>query len=129
VQIVQRATEAWQRDDFEAWVALIHPDIEWHEAMRSRVEGEGSVFRGHEGMREFWTFWRTQVEDFQAEVKGDARSRWGPCSSAHEHPMAWTKQRRRAGRGARPHHDAAKREDRAVGGLPQPQGGPQSRGP
>jgi ketosteroid isomerase-like protein len=69
VEIVRRSLAAWQRDDFEAWVALIHPDIEWHEAMRSRVEGEGSVFRGHQGMREFWAFWRTQVEDFQAEVK------------------------------------------------------------
>jgi ketosteroid isomerase-like protein len=29
VEIVRRQQEAWQRDDFEGWLCLLDPEIEW----------------------------------------------------------------------------------------------------
>ena len=69
VEIVRRAHEAWQRDDLEAWLAMIDPDIEWLTAVERSVAGSTSMCRGHEGMRELWALWRTEVEDFWIETE------------------------------------------------------------
>ena len=67
VETVQRALEAWQRDDFEAWAAALDPAIEWHAVLQRLVDGVAGVYRGTEGMREFWTAYRTELADFQIE--------------------------------------------------------------
>jgi ketosteroid isomerase-like protein len=69
VDIVRRGLEAWQCDDFEAWLSGIDPDVEWLAAVERGLGRAGSVYRGHEGMREFWNLWRTEVDDFWAEAK------------------------------------------------------------
>ena len=63
VEVVRRAIEAWQRDDLEAWLSCLHPDIEWDTAVRG-VEGTGSVYRGIEETRRFWTDFR----EFRVEL-------------------------------------------------------------
>jgi ketosteroid isomerase-like protein len=68
VEVVRRAIEAWQRDDLDAWLSLYHPAIEWHNAERL-VEGAGSPYRGIDGIRQLWTVWRTEAEDFQVEFQ------------------------------------------------------------
>jgi ketosteroid isomerase-like protein len=92
VEVVRRCVEAWQRDDFETFLSVIHPEVEWHTALERLVEGVASVYRGHEGMREFWTTYRSELEDFKVETQelrglGDNRVlhlchiRWrGPAS-------------------------------------------------
>ena len=67
VEVVQRHFEAWQRDDFEVWLSLIDPDVEWLTAIERGLGRAGNVFHGHEGMREFWSLWRTEVDDFWVE--------------------------------------------------------------
>ena len=67
VEVVRQALEAWQRDDFETWVAALDPAIEWYTVLEKLVEGLGSVYRGTEGMRKFWTAYRTELDDFQIE--------------------------------------------------------------
>jgi ketosteroid isomerase-like protein len=69
VDIVRRGLEAWQRDDFEAWLSGIDPDVEWLTAVERGLGRAGSVYRGHEGMREFWNLWRTEVDDFWTEAE------------------------------------------------------------
>jgi ketosteroid isomerase-like protein len=69
VDIVRRGLEAWQRDDFEAWLSGIDPDVEWLTAVERGLGRAGSVYRGHEGMRQFWNLWRTEVDDFWTEAK------------------------------------------------------------
>jgi ketosteroid isomerase-like protein len=49
VEVAGRAFEAWQSDDFEAWISLIHRDIEWLPASE-RALGR-TVYQGHEGAR------------------------------------------------------------------------------
>ena len=67
VEVVQRHFEAWQRDDFEVWLSLIDPDVEWLTAIERGLGRAGNVFHGHEGMRELWSLWRTEVDDFSVE--------------------------------------------------------------
>ena len=69
VEIAQRHFEAWQRDDFEAWLSGIDPDVEWLTAVERGLGRAGSVYRGHEGMREFWNLWRTEVDDFWTDAE------------------------------------------------------------
>ena len=92
VEVVHRCVEAWQRDDLDAWLSTLDPAMEWHAAFERLVGGTGSIYRGIEGMREFWTAYRTELEDFQVEAQeardlGDDRVlllghiRWrGPAS-------------------------------------------------
>src|SRR6266852_6967271 len=68
VDVVRRCLEAWQRDDFDAWLATIDPTIEWQPVLERLVEGAESAYRGHEGMRRFWHFYRTELEDFEVEA-------------------------------------------------------------
>ena len=47
-----RGFELWERDDLERWVERFSPDCEFRAQVSDRLEG--SVFHGHEGLREFW---------------------------------------------------------------------------
>lgn len=50
VEKVRRAYEAWNRDDVEAALALLH--VEWRTS--GVFPGLEPVYRGHDGVREFW---------------------------------------------------------------------------
>ena len=60
VEIFKRGAEAWNGDDFDAWIALIDPEIEWFALME--------VFRGHTGVRELWQSFKA---DAQLRVRFD----------------------------------------------------------
>ena len=69
VEVVQAALEASQRDDFDAFLSVIDPAIEWQPVLERLVEGAESAYRGHEGMRRFWNLYRTELEDFEVEAQ------------------------------------------------------------
>ena len=46
VESFKRGVEAWNRDDFDAWIDLFDPEVEWFTLME--------VFRGHAGARQAW---------------------------------------------------------------------------
>jgi len=66
VEIVGRSTEAWQRDDFDGWLSLIHPDVSWVLAIERGLGG--TVFHGHEGMRELWNLLHVEFDDYWTEI-------------------------------------------------------------
>ena len=68
VEIVRREARAWQRDDFEAWLSFIDPDVEWLTAIDRGLGRAGSVYHGHEGMRELWNLWRSEFDDFSIQA-------------------------------------------------------------
>jgi len=72
--------DAYQRDDFDSWLATIDPAIEWQALAIDRVaEGAEGVYRGHEGMRRLWQFLREfNVEAEAQELRdvGDDRVVW-----------------------------------------------------
>jgi ketosteroid isomerase-like protein len=53
-EMVKQLAAAWNRDDLDAFLHLLDPDIEWNTSIEPFFEGTDSVFRGHEGIREFW---------------------------------------------------------------------------
>jgi len=74
VEIVRRVAEAWQRDDFEGFLRLLDPEIEW---LTGTERGMGSTaYRGYEGVRELWKLWRTEFEDVWIET-GEVRDLGG----------------------------------------------------
>jgi ketosteroid isomerase-like protein len=48
VDIVRRSYEAFSRDDMDAVMADMHPDIEWHQAQGLP---HGGVYHGHDAVR------------------------------------------------------------------------------
>ena len=61
VEIARRAMDAWDRDDLEAFLAELDPDIEWHTAIEGTAEGAETAFRGHDGARQVWENYRGEV--------------------------------------------------------------------
>jgi ketosteroid isomerase-like protein len=55
VETVRRAVEAWNTDDLDAFLAELDPDVEWQPAIEPGLEGEATVYRGHDGARQIWT--------------------------------------------------------------------------
>jgi ketosteroid isomerase-like protein len=54
VEIVQRAIEAWNADDLDAFLAELDAELEWHPAIQPGLEGKATIYRGHDGAREIW---------------------------------------------------------------------------
>ena len=67
VELVRAVWEAWERGDTDAVLSFIDPDVEWLTAIERGLGRAGNVFHGYEGMREFWSLWRTEVDDFGVE--------------------------------------------------------------
>ena len=56
--IVKQLAAAWNRDDLDAFLDLLDPDIVWNTSIEPFFEGTESAFRGHDGIREFWDSYR-----------------------------------------------------------------------
>jgi ketosteroid isomerase-like protein len=61
VETVQRAQEAWDAENLDAWLAEADPEVEWHTAMGQALEGRKSTYRGHDGLRKAWDEYRNQA--------------------------------------------------------------------
>jgi ketosteroid isomerase-like protein len=64
VDLLHRSFAAWRRRDLDTVLASSHPDVEI-----APVMGPASTtYRGHEGMRRFWSDILTTFPDFSTEV-------------------------------------------------------------
>jgi ketosteroid isomerase-like protein len=54
VEAFKRAVAATNRGDVEAVLTDLHPEVEWHAFMEELLGGEGRVYSGHAGVREFF---------------------------------------------------------------------------
>ncbi len=54
VETVQRAVEAWNADDLDAFLAELDADVEWHPAIEPGLEGKATLYRGPDGARKSW---------------------------------------------------------------------------
>jgi ketosteroid isomerase-like protein len=61
VETVKRALEAWNADDLDAFLAEVHPDVEWHPSLEPALEGEATTYKGHEGVRRAWAEYRGET--------------------------------------------------------------------
>jgi ketosteroid isomerase-like protein len=53
VEALQRAAEANNRRDYEAFLEEFDPDVEWHGIFGVMFGGETKVFMGHRGLLEY----------------------------------------------------------------------------
>ena len=54
VDALERAVAATNRGDVEAVLTELHPEVEFHAFMEELLGGEGRVYWGHAGVREFF---------------------------------------------------------------------------
>ncbi len=59
-ETIKRGAEAWNRDDFDAWIGGYDPGVEWSALME--------VYRGHAGARHAWESFKG---DMQLTVRFD----------------------------------------------------------
>src|SRR5512132_2043701 len=62
-ELLDRAADAYNRRDPDAWVAVWSPDCEWHPFLTARVEGDPG-YHGHNGMRA----WFEDVDEMFSEM-------------------------------------------------------------
>lgn len=80
-ELARRAYDAFGRADFEAFAALLHPEVEFESLI---LEMEAGSYRGLEGAREYfhsvrdvfpdWSVEITQVRDFGDKLVIESRS-------------------------------------------------------
>ena len=51
-ELVRKGYEAWNQDDRDAWLETLHPEVEF--ATSGIWPDFDPVYRGHEGLAEFW---------------------------------------------------------------------------
>jgi ketosteroid isomerase-like protein len=64
VELLDRSYDALNRRDLDAYLALIDPEAEFTPRI-SQLEG-GSVYRGHDGVREWWLTLFAVFPDFSS---------------------------------------------------------------
>jgi len=65
VEGFKRAVEAGNRRDYDAVLEEFDPEVEWHPALLASLEGQPTVYRGRERVRE----WFRQMEEVFAELQ------------------------------------------------------------
>ena len=66
VELLYRSYDALGRRDLDAYLALVDPEVEFTPRIM-QLEG-GSVYRGHDGVREWWRTLFAVFPDFSSEV-------------------------------------------------------------
>jgi ketosteroid isomerase-like protein len=73
VEVVRRAYDAWNREDLDAFLSVVHPDAEWGAGGGGSAAdlflGVKSVYRGHEGVREWWNAVKEPWDYFKSHVQ------------------------------------------------------------
>ncbi len=61
MEIVLRALAAWNADNFDAFMAELDPEVEWHPSIEPALEGGDTVYRGYDGARRAWDEYRGEA--------------------------------------------------------------------
>ena len=54
VEIVRAAFDAWERDDFDAWIGYFDPEVKWSALLEE--------YRGHAGIRQAWQSFKGDLQ-------------------------------------------------------------------
>jgi ketosteroid isomerase-like protein len=101
VDAFKRAVDAYNRGDVDAFLSAFDPAAEWHTLTQAVFGGESTLYRGHEGIRQFVQ----EVDDALADVRaecaeirdlgerivavGQLRGRGRSSGAAAETPIGW----------------------------------------
>jgi ketosteroid isomerase-like protein len=101
VDAFKRGIEAGNRRDWDALLEGLHPEVEWHPALLASLEGRAAVYRGHDGVREwFQSVYEvlgeihtvfSDIRDFGDRVLaiGQIRTRGEASGAETESPLAY----------------------------------------
>jgi ketosteroid isomerase-like protein len=101
VDAFKRGIDAYNRQDIEALLEGVDPDVEWLPAILTGLEGEATVYRGHEGLREglrdlYEALGETHLEYPEIRDLGDRivgigriRTRGRESGAETSRPMPW----------------------------------------
>jgi ketosteroid isomerase-like protein len=101
VEVFRRAIDAYNHGDVDAFLSGFDPAGEWHTLTQAVFGGESTVYRGHEGIREFVREVDDALADVQAEcveirdlgerivAVGQLRGRGRSSGAAAETPIGW----------------------------------------
>jgi ketosteroid isomerase-like protein len=67
VEAFRRFADANNRRDVEAMLAELDADVEWQSAILGSLEGQATVHRGHDGVREVFRDLYEAFSDFQLD--------------------------------------------------------------
>jgi ketosteroid isomerase-like protein len=65
VEAFKRAIEAYNRRDVDAFWEALDPEIELQGALQALLESEATVYRGHEGVRQ----WVRDIDEALADIR------------------------------------------------------------
>jgi ketosteroid isomerase-like protein len=78
-ETIYTAYEAWSRRDIEALLEAVHPDAEARPILGANIGA--SVYRGHDGLRQWFRDLHQEWESFQTRVTGiDERGERALCT-------------------------------------------------
>jgi ketosteroid isomerase-like protein len=66
VKVVERLYDAFNRDDFEAGLALCDPEVVIDRS--NSIGPDAQVYHGHQGLEEFWNEWKRAWADTRWEI-------------------------------------------------------------
>jgi ketosteroid isomerase-like protein len=69
VEIVRALAEAFQRREHVSAFEFYDPEIEWDATSEGVAPDIAGVYRGHEGVRDFWRRWLSAWKDIEFEVQ------------------------------------------------------------
>jgi ketosteroid isomerase-like protein len=69
VETVRDLLDAFARRDHERAFDFYDPDIEWDASQQGFVVDVMDVYRGHDGVREYWRRWLSAWKDLEFEVE------------------------------------------------------------
>ena len=67
VEVFKRAFDAVNRRDAESLLSELDPEVEWHGAILMAMGGNRTVYRGHEGVREWLRDLYETLSEFHAD--------------------------------------------------------------
>ena len=67
VDLVLKIHTAVIQGDLEGLLSEVHPEAEYRAATQQAIEGEGSAFRGHDGIRR----WFRELHDLYEEIESE----------------------------------------------------------
>ena len=70
VEVVRDLLEAFASRDHDRAFAFYDPDIEWDASKQGLIVDAIGVYRGHDGVREYWREWLSAWKDIEFEVEG-----------------------------------------------------------
>jgi ketosteroid isomerase-like protein len=66
-RLTDAALDAWNREDVDAWLALLDPAIEYHTS--GNFPGLRPLYRGHDELREFWLMMHEPWESLRIHLE------------------------------------------------------------